>query len=260
MRQDMPKVTTEQERHNSDADNPSSLQERLASRNLKGRLVQEEYGWDIDRPLLKKKPIGNPHYSDEKEFTDVLNPIKGWMFKQVGRKWDDVYSEMCSTMDRRTVSGNHVFEHALRWVEQNPFWDEEGNPYQRPQYDRYTSGYKRLESSVRWPQFYVDRSGVLQVAPTRPSYRALKRLERKDKNNLIVDGRMLARHDNGCWYEITPGEELLSWARDSPSFEVLRRYYYSASPWKAFDGKKVLSRQLSKAELKRYRLLNTPQV
>jgi hypothetical protein len=63
-----------------------------------------------------------------KWFTDVLNPLERFLHKNVNRPWDKVYAEVCTGLDRRSVSGNHVFQHLYDFVEVNCFLDEAGHP------------------------------------------------------------------------------------------------------------------------------------
>ena len=46
-----------------------------------------------------------------KKLADLISPLRRYLESKVGTPWDDVYSECCTTLDRRSMSGNHVFEH-----------------------------------------------------------------------------------------------------------------------------------------------------
>ncbi|MDP3771299.1 MAG: hypothetical protein Q8R16_03290 [bacterium] len=49
---------------------------------------------------------------------DKIGPVKRWIHKQVGRRWDDVYSEIRSTFDVRTLAGRHIVDsHLLGYVD-----------------------------------------------------------------------------------------------------------------------------------------------
>jgi hypothetical protein len=65
------------------------------------------------RQFINTKGLGN------KESTDVLGPLKGYLQKNVGRCWNDVYSEICQYMDRRSTVGAHIFTHLWQYVAKN---------------------------------------------------------------------------------------------------------------------------------------------
>jgi hypothetical protein len=46
--------------------------------------------------------------------------FRGWVAKQVGKNWNDVYSEVCSKFDRRSFIKDHVHQHIfMNFVEVN---------------------------------------------------------------------------------------------------------------------------------------------
>lgn len=86
-----------------------------------------------------------------KESTDVLGPLKGYLKSKVGQPWDDVYSEICAQLDRRSVTGNHVFTHLWQYVERNCYIGAKTGTV-------YTIG--RYSNRVGW--FYVHPwTGIL---------------------------------------------------------------------------------------------------
>jgi hypothetical protein len=96
---------------------------RQSSRKFSARL---KYVPDHDYEEQPKKAYGfESHVVDrgskyfEKEFTDVLGPLKRFLRKNVGHPWDKVYSELCRGLDRRKVTGLHIFQHVEHFVETN---------------------------------------------------------------------------------------------------------------------------------------------
>jgi len=80
-----------------------------------------------------------------KNFDDKLGAVHRWVKKQVGKKWDDVYSELSKRFDRRTVAGNHVIEdHILNSITVSIFHKDHN--YKYPQKDH----------------IYVDEDGILR--------------------------------------------------------------------------------------------------
>ncbi|MGZ4843036.1 MAG: hypothetical protein ACXV5J_14895, partial [Candidatus Angelobacter sp.] len=61
-----------------------------------------------------------------KWFTDVLGPLRRFLEKNVGRPWNDVYSEMCASLDKRKATGKHIFDHATDMVETHCFMGTNG--------------------------------------------------------------------------------------------------------------------------------------
>lgn len=51
---------------------------------------------------------------DSKNLNENLRPLKRFLKKSVGKKWDDVYSEIKSNVDHRKTIGFHVLQH-LSW-------------------------------------------------------------------------------------------------------------------------------------------------
>lgn len=52
---------------------------------------------------------------ESKELGDRISPLRAYLEAQVGRPWDDVYSEICEHADSRTIRGYHLRQHV--WIE-----------------------------------------------------------------------------------------------------------------------------------------------
>lgn len=52
-----------------------------------------------------------PSSRHEKQLNENLRPLRQFLKKSVGRKWDDVYSEIRSCIDPRKAIGFHVLQH-----------------------------------------------------------------------------------------------------------------------------------------------------
>jgi hypothetical protein len=92
------------------------------SRKWGRRLTKAEYALD-DHGASRAPTSRRRQYGwNAKEFSDVLGPLRRYLRKQVGRPWDHVWSEMTHTLDNRSPTGQHIFDH-IRWeVEQKPGW------------------------------------------------------------------------------------------------------------------------------------------
>ncbi len=87
-----------------------------------------------------------------KEFDDKLGPVFRWIRSQIGRKWDEVKSEVFATFDTRNLAGKHiVFDHLLSSVQET----------ENPRYS-YREVPGEPESSYYYNDFYVDEEGILR--------------------------------------------------------------------------------------------------
>jgi len=122
MRHDMGKIITERPRYGS------------RTRNLKTRMSIKWKGNDDEYniPSRASNSAGRQYGWDKREFSDVLGPLKRYIYKQIGRKWDDVYSEMCQVLDKRKVTHSHVFDHVYAWVSTDVYIGRDGLYYERP--------------------------------------------------------------------------------------------------------------------------------
>jgi hypothetical protein len=59
-----------------------------------------------------------------KWLNENLAPLRRYLMKQVGRPWDKVYSEICSTIDTRSAVGLHVLQHLEGFVSMNTFIED----------------------------------------------------------------------------------------------------------------------------------------
>jgi hypothetical protein len=123
MRSDMAKVVTEAPRHGHA--NPS--------RKWGRRLRKDEYELDDHGPM-RVSSARRRQYTNWKDFSDVLGPLRRYLRKQVGRPWDKVWSEITQTLDRRSLTGQHIFDHISWEVEQHAWVDSDGRVYRKRQW------------------------------------------------------------------------------------------------------------------------------
>jgi hypothetical protein len=119
MRNDMAKVVTERPRHGHGN----------SSKKWGRRLGKQEYDAEDHGPT--RAPIARHHQYgwNAKEFSDLLGPLRRYLRKQVGRPWNKVWSEISRTLDNRSLSGQHIFDH-IRWeVEQHARLGADGSVY-----------------------------------------------------------------------------------------------------------------------------------
>lgn len=118
-----------------------------------GKLHYEDYYFGEDFEYEIVVPVKHTRKEDnflgDWEFSDRLAPLDRWINKQHGRKWDDVFSEICKKADYRNVRGRHLIEHVLDYV-----WVQNSNRSWRNHWF-ITGLYKG--------QVHVDENGILIV-------------------------------------------------------------------------------------------------
>ncbi len=240
MRPDMNKVVTERERGGSSNPNEDVRKNRREKQHMRTRLQKTEDGWELEHSP-NHLGMGMSNTWDAKEFTDVLNPLKGWLRSVTGKPWDDSYSEACKILDRRSVSGAHVFEHLRHYIRDNVEL-RDGTPYYLSPSRGGQGGWAQLFSSSRFPQFYLEH-GLLREAP-----RALPRRKPSPNPTIKLDSlRYIAQHKNGLWFEVwgrPVHRESMERNNTEDSFPLLHALDYCHWQW----------RQLNKKELKQYKL------
>lgn len=108
--------------------------ERAGSRNPSvkwGRNVKYDPDSDYEDEIGGFIAWSRHRHVSHKELTDVLSPLRGYLRKNVGRPWNDVYSEICHAVDRRTTTGAHIFMHLWQYVERHSSMGENGKVYSR---------------------------------------------------------------------------------------------------------------------------------
>jgi len=190
MRSDLAKLTTEHERGGSSN----------KSRKYGGRVRVNP---DPEHDYLRE--YGGFHSSsrylnhDEKNLTDVLNPLYGNLRKNVGRPWDKVFSEFCQVLDRRSMAGYHIWTHLMQVVETHTFMNQ-GEVCAKP------AGYKFGSSRVAPVNgFYVHPiTGILSHAQRigwkRASRARYTKLERDPDIPVPGTDDWKYRKLNGVWF------------------------------------------------------------
>lgn len=155
---------------------------RYGSRMKNGEvraLRRERITEDYDGPRRTSMKPSHHRYCDRKQLNEYLNPLQRFLHKQVGRRWDDVYSEICEHNSRNSAVGAHIYEHLFDYVEVNP---------------------TAVRSGWFPARFFVDDDGVLRASeePKRRSWaKAVPDSWRSTEDELL----WYVRRDDGCWFE-----------------------------------------------------------
>lgn len=154
MRKDMAKVVVERPRHGQ------------SDRARRGRTQRARGGDDSeDHEFLEKgESIEATHRNARKSFSDLLGPLRKFLGRRVGRRWDDVHSEMCDVLRGRSTTLQHIRDHVQWFVARDVIFDERGKPIG-------SFGYPFNYSGLRPGQLFVDQKGFLRRIPFKARQR-----------------------------------------------------------------------------------------
>jgi 2-polyprenyl-6-methoxyphenol hydroxylase-like FAD-dependent oxidoreductase len=105
MRDDMAKVVTERPRRGHGLPSKKTTGPRI-------RRFDPDHDYDEPNrlPVARRRQYG---YA-AKEFSDLINPLKRFLRSCIGRPWSKVHSELAQKLDRRSVTGAHIWTH-VKW-------------------------------------------------------------------------------------------------------------------------------------------------
>lgn len=109
MRSDMSKVVTEAPRYGS------GNRSKKTGLRIRSYDPDQEYDFPTRLPSSRHRQYG----WGGKEFSDVLGPLKRFLRSRVGRNWNRVYSELSQHLDKRSLSGLHIWTHVWIYVEKD---------------------------------------------------------------------------------------------------------------------------------------------
>lgn len=196
MRKDMAKVVTEAPRRGH----------ANSSRKWGRRLTKDKYALDDHGasrgPISRRRQYG----WNAKEFSDVLGPLRRYLRKQVGRPWDKVWSEISQTLDDRSLTGQHIFDH-IRWeVEQDAWIGDDGRLYHKRGWGvielvtgLYVHPLNRL-LCCRPERGWASRGTAFVKAQTALRVFGIVSSTAQDIRRYRVDGLLVWEHRDGCWF------------------------------------------------------------
>lgn len=231
MRPDMSKVIVEKPRVCGDGGRS------IPAKGYKKRLR------DLD--AVKREPMKARYTGGTKELSERLGPLQKFLRSRVGRRWDDVYSEICEHIRIDSAVQSHIRDHVDRDVEKNVVM------IGRVPCDPLT-GHKIYR------ELYVC-DGVLRFYP-------YKKRKAETVKPLEIDGKQYHRV-NDVWFEVElaplpPRVKVNSrWTGDIVTGDVLFRKPVAQSVCARQYGKKVYAvkkRSLNGKEIKRLGLRSEP--
>lgn len=229
MRPDLAKLTTEKERRGS-----SGYSKKYGG---KVRIVHDdEHDYEEEFGGFRSSSRRRAYGWNCKEFSDVLAPLRGALRKNVGRPWDKVYSEFCEVLDRRSLSGIHIFSHLVGFKNgrggevtvNGLFIGEDGKVYEYP-YGGHFFGKTAKASEA--DDFYVHpKTGILCYSERQRHRYPDGELVRLRDNDVRI-GDKNYKMINGLWFEVwyEKRREVLwskCWIQDHPEEWYKSRGYF----------------------------------
>ena len=108
MRDDMAKVVTERPRqgHRGKSKKTTGLPIRRYDPAL-------EYDEPNRLPVARYRQYGYR----AKDFSDLISPLRRYLRSCLGQSWKKVHGELSRKLDRRSLSGRHIWNHVLAEIE-----------------------------------------------------------------------------------------------------------------------------------------------
>lgn len=214
-----------------------------------------------DRSRVSGKRLVTEHTGATKYLNENLAPLKRYLFKQRGRRWDDVFSEICARLDTGSTVKMHVREHLDDFILRKVTLHEDGS----------LSGASRWGEPSGpegwWAELYVDpRDGIIKE--TRVLCRKVGVKSRREywknyrtpspKPTLLkrLSSTVVLADISGIWYQFELSQGALADYGDSyfdrEIYEKLLK-----TDWGENDKFRIIAkRQLSKKQLKAHSLTN----
>lgn len=153
-------------------------------KRIQNKFFNEEWEYFPKHERNSKRSWMEWEYDCVREPLVSLNYANRWLEKQVGRHWNDVYSDICKTIPKRF---RKAFLHNVEINVKNV----NGQLYQAD-----NLSYKICDG------IYVDPdTGILNKFPDKPRYKKPKNSNTKNMNGKVYE------RINGIWFQIWIGED-----------------------------------------------------
>jgi hypothetical protein len=131
MRNDMANVVTERPRRGH-----SNKSKKTTGRRIRAYDPDREYDEATRLPVARGRQYGY----EAKEFSDLINPLRRYLRSCVGRPWNKVHSELSQKLDRRSLSGSHIWDHVMWEIETDCHIGEDRLAYSNDRTYRLSEG------------------------------------------------------------------------------------------------------------------------
>lgn len=191
MRNDFDKVLTEDPRRGSRA------KFRQVRRSKKNACFDGEFSGGKESMMTQRR---NQQKQNRKTFGDHLNPLRKFIASQVGKRWDDVYSEICAKFDQRSQLKFHVHAHVFGDFVELKTRLIDGKVCILNRWD----GWQEIGTSYSRRDFYVHPNGVLCTTykENEPGHAAKAAAEKLARQNAVFREHNKDEHlylENGVW-------------------------------------------------------------
>lgn len=134
-----------------------------------------------------------------KTLNEHLGPLRRYLDRQVGRPWDQVFSEICANIDRNSAVQDHVRDHVAGYVARHVILID-GVPCNGAGGWNYG---KPLHQLRYWPWYVCPRTGLLRRVKVT-SRKRQRRPEKESPPKFILIGETLqCRFLDGAWHLVT---------------------------------------------------------
>jgi len=136
-----------------------------------------------------------------KRLNEHLGPLRRYLWKQRGRPWNEVYSEICANLRPTNTVQQHVRDHVSDFV----LTDVREVDGRLVRIDGYLMWDVEYYPTTRWRMLYVcPRSGLLKAARRRPCTweRRGKGAPRAADDTLRFDENVHYQRIDGIWYAL----------------------------------------------------------
>jgi hypothetical protein len=190
-----------------------------------------------------------------KMLNEHLGPLRRYLDSQVGRPWNEVFSEICARIDRNSAVQDHVRDHVADYVTRHvilidgvPCDGEGGRRYGAPLHES------------RWRPWYVcPRTGLLRRVQMAGRKRRQQSCQESLPKFIPISDTLQCRFVDGAWHLVTlaplPPPRLHGFSRavdillKRPVCDIIAdvaRKHYGAEVYA------VASRRLARKELRQY--------
>ena len=202
-----------------------------------------------------------------KYLNENLAPLKRYLFKQRGRKWDDVFSEICQHLDTGSTVKMHVREHIDDFIERDIRIDAQGDYWA-------TGRWGSPQAPRNWAELYVcPKDGFIKETaklcrklgvPTRRNYWRERRHAYGAESGKTKHLRQLTEtvylvQKRGIWFKYELAAPPKTEAGYGYSDKDLCCLLWNSTGHEETAWRVLSKQQLSNKQLRKHKLHNAPK-
>lgn len=166
---------------------------RLHRYSRKGRRVELE-----DMPFQIGMIRDRREHHGHKQLNENLAPLRRFLHKQVGRRWDDVYSEIAANLRVTSTVQQHVRDHVEDFVDLHGQEDRWITVFR-------SSGRAERVRLIPWQELYVDPAdGILKLNDIKKNRKVNRLREERERpvTSVKLDAMRELKLIDGVWFEV----------------------------------------------------------